>query len=53
MEDMGYLMENFCIQGGEGLYATHVDISNCYWGFKLPPDFSEAFRLEDPSGEGG
>ena len=44
-EDMAYLTEFYCGVGKGGLWATHVDISNCYWGFRLPKEFEEAFRL--------
>ena len=35
------------------MYATHVDISNCYWGFVLPDRFWASFRFSDASVEGG
>ena len=53
MEDMGYLMQTHCVLEEGGLYATHVDISNCYWGFVLPERFWDSFRFFDASVEGG
>ena len=53
MEDMGYLMQQHCLLEEGGLHATHVDISNCYWGFILPKRFWDSFRFFDASVEGG
>ena len=59
MEDMGYLMQHHCLVEGGGLCATYmwtyiyVDISNCFWGFKLPGQFRDAFQLFGGSTKGG
>ena len=53
MENMEYLMLYYCFMDGEGLYATHVDVPNCYRGFKVPKIFWGAFRFFDASAKGG
>ena len=53
IEDMVYLMQHFCTEDGGGLYANHVEISNCYWEFMLPKKNWDAIRLFDGFAEGG
>ena len=45
LEDMAYLMHLYCTNGREGVWATHIDISNCFWSFLLPEHLQDAFRI--------